>query len=59
MTTVKAGQVWQDKNMGSRWVVSGWEENGDVALQSVDSNRTRFLGESRLADDYVLVKEAP
>jgi len=60
---VKPGQVWQHKNMGSRWEVLHLPEmdNGKKwwPLQRVEMSGSKTVPEWLLLDDYVLVKEAP
>lgn len=57
--TVKAGQVWQNKNSGSRWEVdpAPTDEARWVILRS--GEKTKTIPDWLLVDDYVLVKDAP
>lgn len=57
MTTVKAGQVWQDKNMGRQHTIIEREDDG--WRLSDPFGGTFVISETWLLDDYVLVKEAP
>lgn len=59
MTEVKPGQVWEHKNMGSRWAVLHREDDGKWSLHSEDGRKSNVIPEWMLLDDYVLVKEAP
>lgn len=59
ISEVKPGQVWQSKNMGSRWTVLHQEDDGKWSLHSEDGRKSRVLPEWMLLEDYVLVKEAP
>lgn len=54
---VKAGQVWQHKNSGRRWVVT---EDGEawVGITREDSLRD-LVKKTVLVDDFILVKDAP
>jgi hypothetical protein len=59
-TTVRAGQVWQSKNMGQRLTVVRETESEDRHWIVSDSKGAEWeIPEWRLTDDYVLVKDAP
>ena len=60
MSDVKAGQVWQSKNMGARLTVVRETESENGTWVVADSKGLEWeVPEWRLFDDYVMVKEAP
>lgn len=62
MTTVKAGQVWQDKNNGGRYEVAEMTAVRGMpwcVLRHEVNRTTREAYAHHVEDDYVLVREAP